>query len=171
LKVEWRAFYKELRVRHGRLLYLITLMAGNLCLLTQLISSQGLQLLLAISWILVSKKICLVDLTNFLKDFQSSILLVVLYLFNTQLHSLFHYCLECFIILIHLAFFSHARLILNPNKLTRFSSLILSVRFEVSRVLMITEASLMNVTSSSLPFSIESLGKAMNSSAMGSVIR
>ena len=43
----------------------------------------------------------------------------------------------------------------------------MSVRFEVSRFLMITEASLMNVTSSSLPFRIESLDKVINSSAIG----
>ena len=34
LKVEWRAFHKKSRVRHGWLLYLIASMASNLCLLT-----------------------------------------------------------------------------------------------------------------------------------------
>ena len=61
LKVKWRAFHKELRVRHGWLLYLITSIASNLHLLTQLISFQGPWLLLAISWILVLKKVCLVN--------------------------------------------------------------------------------------------------------------
>ena len=118
----------------------------------------------------MSKKVCLVDLTSFLKDFQSSKLLVILYLFKAWLHSLFHHCLKYFVILIHLAFFSHVQSILDLNKLTRFSSLTLSVRFEVLRFLIITEASLTKATSSLLPFGIESLNKVMNSSVIGIVI-
>ena len=126
--------------------------------------------MLAISWILVSKKVCLVDLTSLLKDFQSSILLVVLYLFKAWLHSLFHHCLEYFVILIYLAFFSHAQSILNLNKLTKFSNLTLSIKFEILRFLILADTSLTNVTFSSLPFRIESLDKVMNSSVMGIVI-
>jgi len=60
LKEEWRAFHKLLRERHGWLSYLMASIAGNLHLLTQFMSSQGPQLLLVTSWILVSKKTLLV---------------------------------------------------------------------------------------------------------------
>ena len=53
-------------------------MAGNLYLLTQLISSQGPYFLLVISWILLLKKACFMDLTVLLNVFQFSKLLVVL---------------------------------------------------------------------------------------------
>ena len=69
LKVEWRVFHKLLISRYCWLLYLIVSMAGNLHLLTQFINSQGPCFLLAISWILVSKKDCFVDLTLLLKIF------------------------------------------------------------------------------------------------------
>ena len=39
LNVEWRIFYKLSMSRHCWSLYLMTLMAGNLCLLTQFMSS------------------------------------------------------------------------------------------------------------------------------------
>jgi len=71
-------------------------------------SFQGSRLLLAISWILRLKKNLLVSLTVFLKLFQSSSFLDVLYLFRDWLHSLFHYFLECFVILTHLVFLPHA---------------------------------------------------------------
>ena len=78
LNVEWRAFYKSSILRHWQLLYLIDSMAGNLCLLTQFISSQGPLFLFAISWILLLKKTHFVDLTMLLNNFQLSRLLVVL---------------------------------------------------------------------------------------------
>ena len=110
------------------------------------------------------------DLTSLLKDFQSLILLVVLYSFKAWLHSLFHHCLECFVILICLAFFSHVQSILNPNKLTKFSNLTLSIKFEVLRFLILADASLTNATFSSLSFGIERVDEAMNSSVIGIVI-
>ena len=72
LKEEWSMFHKLLREWHSWLSYLMASMAGNLHLLTQFMSSQGLHLLLATSWILVSKKALLVVLTIFLNNFQSS---------------------------------------------------------------------------------------------------
>ena len=78
--------------------------------------------------------------------------------------------MECFVILIHLAFFSHAQSILDLNKLTRFSRLTLSIKFKVLRFLIIADTSLTNAASSSLSFRIESLDEAMNSSAMGIMI-
>ena len=69
LNIKWSIFHKSSMVKYSWLLYLIASMAGNLHLLTQLMSSQGPCFLLAISWILRSKKDCLEDLTVFLKIF------------------------------------------------------------------------------------------------------
>ena len=69
LNDEWRAFHRLSSERHSWLSYLIASIAGNFCLLTQFMSSQGLQLLLATSWILILKNDLLVDLTAFLNDF------------------------------------------------------------------------------------------------------
>ena len=76
LNVLWRVSQRLSGDRHGWLLYLMALMAGSLHLLIQFISFQGSQLLLATSWILVSKKSLLTFLTTFLKFFQFSRLLV-----------------------------------------------------------------------------------------------
>ena len=92
LNEEWRTFQRLSRVRHGWLSYLIALIADSLHLLTQFMSSQGPWLLLAISWILISKKALLVFLTTFLKDFQSSRFLDILYLSKNWLHSSLYYC-------------------------------------------------------------------------------
>ena len=104
LNEEWRAFQRLLGKRHGWLSYLMASVVDNFCLLTQSISSHGPQLLFTTSWILSLKKDLLVVLTTFLYIFQFSGLLVVLYLSKAQPHSSFHHCLECFVILIHLAF-------------------------------------------------------------------
>jgi len=90
LNVKWRAFQRSSILRHWWLLYLMDSIVGNLCLLTQFISSQGPHFLLAISWILSSKKIHFVDLTMLLNTFQFSKFLVVLYLFRARLQLLFH---------------------------------------------------------------------------------
>ena len=115
------------------------------------------------------KKVLLVVLTTFLKDFQSPRLLDILYLLNAWLHSLFYHCLECFVILVCLVFFFHACLILDLNRLTRFSSLTLSVRLEVLRFLMTTVASLTKAASSLLFFGIKSLDEVMYSLVIGIV--
>ena len=70
LKEIWRAFHKLSGVRHGPLLNLIASVAGSFFFLTQFISSHGPRLLLAISWILSSKKVRLASLTVFLNAFQ-----------------------------------------------------------------------------------------------------
>jgi len=132
-------------------------------------SSQGPWLLLAISWILMLKKILLVILTILLKDFQSSRLLDVLYLSNDCIHSLFYHCLKYFIVLVHLAFFLQACLILDMNRLTRSSNLSQSNRLEESRFLIITIASLTRVAFSSLFFGIKNLDEMMFSTVIGIV--
>ena len=167
LNVEWRVFQRLSRVRHGWLLYLIALIVGSFHLLTQFISFQEPQLLFAISWILTLKKNLLVILTTFLNNFQFSRLLVVLYLSKVWLCSLFYHCLECFIILICLAFFAHACLIFNSRRLTRSSSLSWSIKLEMSRFLMITVASLTKAAFSSLFFGIKILDKMTFSSTIG----
>ena len=125
------------------------------------------QLLFTISWILLLKNDLLVILTNFLNTFQFSKLLVILYLSNVWLHSSFHHCLECFIILVYLAFFTHACLIFDSRRLTMSSSLLQSDKLEVLRFLIITVISLMKTISSSLFFGIDNLDEMMFSSAIG----
>ena len=78
LKVEWSVSHSSSIDKHSWSLYLMASTAGNLCLLTQFMSSQGSHFLLVISWILRSKKVHLVNLTVFLKAFQSSRVLDVL---------------------------------------------------------------------------------------------
>jgi len=65
LNKEWRACQRSSNSKHRQLLYLIISMAGRLHLLTQLMSSQGLCFLLAISWIFWSKKaVTILDLAQ-----------------------------------------------------------------------------------------------------------
>ena len=78
LNVLWRVPHKLSGVMHGCPLNLIASVAGSLRLLIQFISSQGLWLLFATSWIFESKKECLVFFTTFQNSFQFSWLLVVL---------------------------------------------------------------------------------------------
>ena len=78
LKELWRAFHKLSGVRDGRLSNLIALVTGSFLFLTQFISSHGPRLLLAISWILSSKKVHLASLTVFLNAFQFSRFLAAL---------------------------------------------------------------------------------------------
>ena len=132
LKEEWRVFHKLSRERHGWLLYLMAFTAGNLCLLTQFMSSQGPWLLLATFWILVSKKALLVVLTIFLNNFQSSRHLNSQYMLRDRLQSLFYHILEYFVILTLLALAFQARLILAANRLTTCSRDSQSKRFVVS---------------------------------------
>ena len=170
LKKEWRAFHKLSREKHGWLLYLIASTAGNLCLLTQFMSSQGPQLLLATSWILVSKKALLVVLTIFLNDFQSSRHLDSQYILRDRLQSLFHHILECFVILTLLALVFQACLILAANRLMTCSRDSQSTRFVVSSNLKTQVTSLMNSSSSLLFFDRENLEVITCSSSMGIVI-
>ena len=169
LNEEWRVFHKLLSNRYSWLLYLIVSIAGNFHLLTQFISSQGPQLLLATSWILISKNNLLVDLTIFLNDFQSLIFLNSLYLLRDQLQSSFHHFLECFVMLTFLAFVFQAWSILDASELTTCSKDSWFDRIKVLRNLKITTTSLMNASSSLLFFGKESLEDWMNSSAMGIV--
>ena len=76
LNMLWRASQRLSEDRHGWPSYLMASMAGSLHLLIQFISSQGLWLLLATSWILALKKSLLTFLTTFLKFFQFLRLLV-----------------------------------------------------------------------------------------------
>ena len=166
LNVEWRAFQRSLILRHWWLLYLMDSIAGNLCLLTQFIYSQGPHFLLVISWILSLKKICFVDLTVLLNTFQFSNFLVVLYLFRAQLQLLFYQLLECFIIQTYLVFVFHANLILDASKFVTSSILLWSDKSDISMFLIATETSLIKFFSSSLFCAIEDLNKLIFSSLM-----
>ena len=72
LKVLCRVFHKISGNKHSWPLCLMTLVTGSHRLLIQLVSSQGLFLLLVISWILFSKYNLLTFLMTFLKFFQFS---------------------------------------------------------------------------------------------------
>ena len=72
LKVLCRASYRLSGDKHSWLLCLMASVAGSHCLLIQLVSFQGLFLLLAISWILSLKYDLLTFLMTFLKFFQFS---------------------------------------------------------------------------------------------------
>ena len=89
---------------HGLPSYLIVLVAESLHLLIQFINSHELRLLFTTSWILESKNDLLVSFTTFLNFFQLFKLLDTLYLLMACLHSLFHHCLKCLMILICFVF-------------------------------------------------------------------
>ena len=72
LKELWRVSHRLSNLIHGWPLYLMALIAGSLCFLTQFMSFHGLYFLLVISLILLLKKVCLVFLTVLLNFFQSS---------------------------------------------------------------------------------------------------
>jgi len=120
LKVAWRASHKLSGIRYSWLSYLMASTAGNLHLLIQLINSHGLWLLFMTSWIFKSKKDLLVFLMTFLNFFQSSRLLVILYMLRDLLHSLFYHCLECFVNLDRFAFLFQAWSISELRWLTVF---------------------------------------------------
>ena len=169
MNVEWRAFQRSSISRHWQLLYLMDSIVGNLHLLTQFISSQGPRFLLAISWILLLKKIHFVDLTVLLNTFQFSKFLVVLYLFRAWLQLLFHQLLECFVIRTCLVFVFHANSIFNASKFVTSSILLWSDKSDISMFLIATETSLIKFFSSSLFFAIEDLNKLIFSSSMAIV--
>jgi len=133
LNVVWRASQRLSVVIHRFPSYLMASVVGSLRLLTQFINSHGLWLLLATSQILVSKNVLLVSFTTLLNFFQLSRLLDALYSLMARLHSLFHYFLECLVILNRFAFLFHAWLISELRLLTIFSRHSLLLMLRVSR--------------------------------------
>ena len=140
--------YKLLISIHSLLLYLMALMAGNLHLLTQFISSQGLLLLLEISWIFWSKKDYLIFLTVFLNCFQSSIYLVDLYFSSLHLQLLSHQLLECLVILMIFDFSSHIFSIEQVRLRTTFSSnFTLDISLVLTELIVLTRFSIKDLSS------------------------
>ena len=86
-----------------------------------------------------------------------------------QLHSLFHHCLECLVILNHFAFLFHAWLISELRLLTIFSRHSLLLMLRVSRFWKTEMTSLMKVFSCLLFCWIESFEVVMNLFTMGIV--
>ena len=82
LKELWRVFYRSSNLIYGCPSYWMASTIGSLCFLTQFISSHGPHFLFTISFILLSKKVCLDFLTILLKSFQFSRLCVCQYLFS-----------------------------------------------------------------------------------------
>ena len=158
--LQCKACHKSSMFKQGWLLYLIASIAGSFCLLTQFISSQDPCLLLVISCILLSKKVRLVSLTVFWKDFQSSRFLNNLYSVRLLLQSSFHQLFECFMILMDLKFLSHAHSTKLAKELTAVSSQLVSDRLEVL-------SSLINATSSLLFLTMYRLEEFTYSSTIG----
>ena len=140
--------------------------AGNLCLLTQFMSSQGPCFLLVISWILMLKNDYLVVLTLLLNIFQFSRLHVVLYLLNTILHSSFHQLLDHLIILTCFEFALHTFLILEASMLVTNLSLLILDKSSTLMFLIAYEMSLIKLSSSLLFFAMENFDVTMFSSVM-----
>ena len=140
-------------------------MAGRLHLLIQLISSQGLYFLLAISWILRSKKALFVFLTVFWKAFQSSIFFKDLYFARSLLQLSFHQLFEYFVMLTIFEFFIHADSTMLAKSVTTFSNWCISKMFDVSNFVNDAITSLMNESSSSLFFMIVLFWRLIFSSA------
>ena len=166
LKERCKARHKSSMFKHSWLLYLIASIVRSFHLLIQFISSQGPHLLLAISCILLSKKVCLVILTVFRKDFQSLRFLDDLYFIRLLLQSSFHWLFEYFVTLIDLEFLSYACLTELAKELTVFSSWLESDRLEVSSSLRELVTSLINAASL-LFLMIDHLKEFTNSSTMG----
>jgi len=106
LKESCRAFYRSSNSIQDQPLNKMDLIAGSLCFLIQFISSYGPYFLLAISSILLLKKTHFVFLTVFLNFFQSSKLQDCWYLLISLQQFLFHYTLECLVILTFLKYLS-----------------------------------------------------------------
>ena len=134
----------------GYLLYLIILIAGSLCLLTQFISSQGLHFLFTISWILRSKKDFFIFLTILQNFFQFSMLFENLQFARSLLYSSFHQLLECFMILTIFEFFNQVRSTMLAKSITTFSNLSMFEMFDMSNFEKDAMTSLMNLSSFSL---------------------
>ena len=166
LKVEWRAHHKSLISIHCWPLYLIVSIASNFFLLTQFISSHSPCLLLVISWILILKKDCFVDLTLFLKTFQFSQLLNNWYMIKVLLHSSFHQLLDCFVILIHLEFAFQMRSKVKASDVVVSSSLKELTKSSALMLLIACMTFSMNLDSSLLFFAMENLNKSIYSSVM-----
>ena len=118
LKELCRAIQRSLSSIHRHSSYWIASIARSLHFLTQLISSHGPHFLLAISWILLSKKEYFVLLTVLLKLHQFSIFWERQYLSSESQHLSFHHTLECFVIFISFKYFCHDSSILDERSWT-----------------------------------------------------
>ena len=154
LKNEWSTVHKLSSERYRRPLCLMVSIAGSFLVLTQFINFQGPWLLLAISWILLSKNILLVVLTVCLNDFQSSRFLDSLYFLKDQLQSSFHHFLECLVILMFLVLNNHICSILVAKELMVYLGNLRFIIDKVLRALNMLMISLTKISSSLLFFGI-----------------
>ena len=164
------ACQKSFISKYGWPLYLTVSIAGNLHLLTQFMSFQGLHFLFAISWILRSKNCHFIFLTILWNCFQSSKLLDNLYFSKSLLQLLFHQLLEYLMMLTTFKFFSQETSTMEAKSLTALLRLAMSIMLEMLIFLMELIRSLMNVNSSSLFLMIEHLLEIMCSSIIGMMI-
>ena len=121
LKELWRACQKSSSSIHGYPLYWIALIARSLHFLIQFISSHEPHFLFAISLIFSSKKDYFKFLTMFLKLCQFLRLQECQYLSRESWQLLFHYALECFVILMVFECLCHNSSILDDSAMTASS--------------------------------------------------
>jgi len=121
LKDLWSASYKLSSSMQGQLLYWMASVAGSFLFLTQFMSSQELQFLLAISLIFPLKKFCFVFLTVPLNFFQSFSCLNCLYVSRSLQQLLSHQALECLVMLTFLECLYHILSILLASNWTMAS--------------------------------------------------
>ena len=148
LNNKWRAYHRSSSSIYSWPLYWIASITESLYFLTQFISSQELWFIDAISWILLSKNVCLVFLTVLLKFFQFLSLFKSLYFSSSLWHSLFHHNFECFVILIIFKFLNQILFVLSANPCTTWSKASLFEIFSVLRPLIDSMSSVMNLFSS-----------------------
>ena len=128
----------------------MTLIARSLCFLTQFISFQDPWFFDAISQNLSSKNTCFVFFTMFLKAFQSSNCLNVLYFASLIWHSLFYQALEYLVILMHFEYLYQMTSDLFTNSWTASLSKSLLLICSVLIFLMASIRLVINLSSSSL---------------------
>ena len=114
----WSTYYNSSSSLHGWLLYLIALIVSNFCFLTQFIKSHGLLLVIAISWILLSKKNHFANLIIFLYLIQSNLFLEDLYKDRFLLQLLFYQALKYLVMQTCLACLFQSSSTIDANLLT-----------------------------------------------------
>ena len=150
LKELWSAFQRSSSLIQEQLLYWMALIARSFLFLIQFMSSYRPHFLLAISLILVSKKLHFILLTISLNFFQSFNHFDCLYISRSLWQLLFHQALEYFVMLTFLECLCYILSTLIASELTISSSVLLSRMESVLRFLIKFVNSSIKWSSSSL---------------------
>ena len=106
--------------------------AGSFCFLTQFIRFYSLLLDDMISWILLSKKVLLANLTVFLYLAQSVLLIEMWYMVRSQLHSSIYYTLDLLVMLTNFENLFQKSLTMSVNFWVTHSSILQLVMLDIS---------------------------------------